>query len=178
MANGFSDLSNFRKKLDIGLIRGSGIAASTLVAKQLERIHEDGIATDGSKIGDYSDKPYFTSSDKFVSTGGIPKDKISKNKKWVQLPEGYKSFRKYSGRQTDFKDLDYSSSLRQAYLYQLTEKGFVTFYAGGESGDEATPINKMRWNESIAKKEIISPSDEEVDLVVNIISDHIFDGFL
>lgn len=144
------------------------VAGANLVASQVQRIHERGEATDGSQIGTYSEAAYFTSINRFVSEGGIPKDKISKNGRWVKLPEGYTSFRQYSGRQTNYVDLDYTSLLRQSYRFAPTVSGFQTGYDGKTNRESAgvTPIEKMRYAEKNFGKKIISPSDQEVRGIV------------
>lgn len=145
------------------------LAGSNLIAAQIARIHARGEATDGSQIGTYSDAAYFTSIDRFVSKGRIPKDKISKNEKWVQLPEGYKSFREYSGRQTAFVDLDYTSLMRQSYRFAPTPSGFQCFYEGRTNKESlgVTPIQKLRYAEKNFGKDIIAPSIAERRLIVD-----------
>ena len=167
------DISDILKRIEaIGdaLSNAHGIAGANLHQAQIVRVPARGKATDGSQIGNgYSDKAYFTSIDRFVSRGGIPKENISKNKKWVQLPEGYKSFREYSGRQTRYVDLDYTSLMRQSYRMLPVSDGFELFYDGATNAQSkgVTPIQKMRYAETNFGKEIISMSREERQDVVD-----------
>lgn len=144
-------------------------AGANLLKEQIARIHERGEASDGSQIGTYSEAAYFTSIDSFVNKSGIPDDEISKNGKWVQLPEGYKSFRDFSGRQTRFVDLDYTSLMRQSYQVDILPDGFQLFYLGttNEQSKGVTPIQKLRYAENNFGKDIIAPSLDEVQVVVD-----------
>jgi len=155
--------------------RGALIGAADLIDETLVRVHSRGEATDGSKLSSYSEKPYFTSIDRFANRGGIPADLVSKNKKWVQLPEGYKSFRAFSGRQTKQKDLRYTGLLEKAYkiIPNPEGNGFKTGYIG--SGQEPDPVSgvtpgqKMGFLEAQEKKSIINPNDEELQLVIDAV---------
>lgn len=160
------DLSDLRGKLERNLKRGLRIAGANLLAAQSARIHERGQASDGSKLSPYSTTPYYTSLESVINKARVPKKLVSKNKKWVQLPQGYKSLRKFAGRQTGFKDLDYSGLLRQAYTFEVEDKTYtVRFgYAGGKTGrDGITPYQKMKFNEEREGKDIVAPSEEELD---------------
>lgn len=170
MAN-FSSITNLVDNIIEATQRGALIGAADLIDETLVRVHARGEATDGSKLSSYSEKPYFTSIDRFANRGGIPSDLISKNKKWVQLPDGYKSFRAFSGRQTRQKDLRYTGLLEKAYklIPRADGNGFQTGYIG--SGQESDPISgvtpgqKMGFMEAREGKSIINPNDQELELV-------------
>lgn len=170
-----ADLTNILNRIEAieaSLSNAHAIAGSNLLVDQIVRIHQRGEASDGTKLGNgYSEKAYFTSLDRFISKGGIPKENISKNNKWVQLPEGYKSFREYSGRQTAYVDLDYTSLMRQSYRMRPTESGFELFYDGATNPQSkgVTPIQKMRYAEANFGKKIVSMSEDEK---LNVLNDY------
>lgn len=164
---------NAIKELDglfTAMAEAAFLAGNSIVAKQVKRVHTFGKAADGSLIGPgYSTKPYFTSLERFVARGSIPEENISANNKWVQLPEGYKSFREYSSRQTNFVDLRYTSHLEKSYVIRKTENGFVAGYIGSADESGITAGAKMAIAEEYTyKKSIIGPSADEIQEFKNL----------
>lgn len=167
----FSEILNYADSLPERLQKGLAIAGNNLLSQQLARIHEDGLDSSGNKIGDYSTKPYFTSADRFVNKSGIPADQ--RGKKWVQLPEGYKSFRQYSGRQTAYIDLDYSGVMRQSYRVEVENLAFKLGYFGGSgSTDGVTASEKMAYAEKRNGSAIAAPTkEEEAGIIEDILTE-------
>jgi len=167
----FAEILDYADSLPDRLQKGLAIAGNNILAQQLVRIHEDGLASNGSKIGDYSTKPYFTSADRFVNKSGIPADQ--RGKKWVQLPEGYKSFRQYSGRQTQYIDLDYSGVMRQSYRVEIENLAFKLGYFGGSgSTDGVTANEKMAYAEKRHGGPIVAPTKaEETGIIEDILTE-------
>lgn len=170
----FSEVFKLIDDLQIAAQRGAIAGGLDLIDATLIRVHERGEATDGSKLSGYSDKPYFTSLAAFVNKSGIPSDLVSENKKWVQLPEGYKSFRKFSGRQIKYKSLRYTGLMEKSYnlLPKAGNAGFQTGFIGdSQRVDEngVTAGQKMGFAESREGKAIINPNDAELDLVMRAI---------
>ena len=177
MAKGFDELIEFVEQIRPAMVRATIIAGQGLLGDVLNRIHVDGKATDGGEIGEegYSTTPFYTAMDSFINRGGIPKENISKNRLWVQLPEGYKSFREYSGRQVSFVDLKYTGGLQNSMLLIQTDTGMIIGYPqqmvgtseGGIGPDELSEILEDQYG-----KDIFTPSEDEVD---NFFSDFLFE---
>lgn len=167
----FSNISRLINRVRTAAQKGAVTGGLDLVDETLVRVHARGEATDGSKLSSYSEKPYFTSLSSFTNRGGIPSNLISNNNRWVQLPEGYKSFRAFSGRQTRQKDLRYTGLLEKAYklIPKPDGNGFQTGYIGaGQDPDPSTgvtPAEKMAFAEKREGKDIIKPNREELQLV-------------
>ena len=180
MAQGFDELIQFVDDFNEKLLSATIIAGQGLLGDLLNRVHREGRATDGSPIGSggYSRTPFYAAMDDFINRGSIPKDKVSKNGKWVQLPEGYKSFREYSGRQTDFVDLKYTGTLQNSMLLVQTENGFAIGYPQqNQPGDEGTregtdPATLSLELEERYGKDIFAASQSEID---NFLGDIIYE---
>lgn len=91
-----------------------------LSAMHKKRIFSDGISTDGSPIGEYSQTPGYFSKDKFIRKAafkGVGKPssegKRRTGNKTMFLAKGYSEFRDIQGRKTDKKTLKFSGSLER-----------------------------------------------------------------
>lgn len=180
MAQGFDELIQFVDDFNEKLLAATIIAGQGLLGDLLNRVHREGLATDGSPISSsgYSDNPFYAAIEEFINRGSIPKDKISQNGKWVQLPDGYKSFREYSGRQTNFVDLKYTGTLQNSMLLVQTENGFAIGYPQqNQPGDEGTregtdPATLSQELEERYGKDIFAASRSEID---NFLADIIYE---
>lgn len=108
-------------------------AANKLIARELQRIVNEGKNSDGSKRSGYSTKPIYASQKQFVAKGAFkPQGKVGKTKKNGQpnksmyLPGGYDQFRSIQGRRTDIKNYELSGDLVKDFdLQSQPEQGRV-----------------------------------------------------
>lgn len=157
-----SEIQEFLASLPLKVEQASEVAGFNLVASSVNRVHAQSKDSSGNPITSvqgtgYSTKPFFALTKDFVSRSGIPSTLISKSGKSVQLPEGYKSFRNFSGRQTQSIDLEYSGKTRLEYRHRVKDSGFIAGYISEESG------NRMSYAEKRHGSSIIGPTPEEID---------------
>lgn len=148
--------------------RVSTAAAFTVLAQYKRRIFVDGLATDGSAIGQYSTKPFYQNPNSLfgVSVGsvtpvgknGLDTFKSGKKKVTRYLPNGYKELRELTGRQSDFVDLNFSGSTEGSI--QVGESGGDVVI--GFTNEKAAEI--MAGNEERFGKEIVAVSEEEREI--------------
>jgi hypothetical protein len=148
--------------------RISTAAAFTVLAQYKRRIFTDGLATDGSQIGQYSTKPFYQNPNKLtgVAVGGVtPLGKngldIFKNgrkKKTRYLSTGYKELRDLTGRQSDFVDLNFSGSTEGSIQVGESAGEVVIGFINEKSAEI------MQGQEERFGKEIIAVSDEEREI--------------
>lgn len=176
----FSNVSGLGGELFAKMQRGIAIAANNAKAAADIRVFDQGLDSEGNRIQStngtrYSEKPFFALRKDFITLNSEGQKNLSSTGKSVQLPEGYKSFRKFSGRKTDRIYLDYSGILRKSYKVRVTEEGFQTgYFGGGESDDNGvTAAEKMAYAESRNGAPIIDPTEEEIDFMVKDIADAI-----
>jgi len=93
-----------------------------LESKYKNRIFDNGLKADGSKIGEYSTEPTYFSSSTFVRKAafkplGKPnaEGKQKRNKKTMFLQGGYSEFRGIQGRENQFINLKLSGSEERAF---------------------------------------------------------------
>jgi len=146
----------FRKlitKLKTDLDAASLRAANELLADISERIYEKGQASDGSKIGKYSERPFdFTEEMRTGYAGLLPVSKV----KTGTISGGYKEFREKVGREGDFVNLDLTSSLRLNTKVGRSSSGRIAVGIVG-----AEEVAKARDNEKRFGKSIFDPTDAE-----------------
>lgn len=93
-------------------------AANRLLANTKNRIINEGRASDGSRIGNYSTKPAYYSRKQFVRKGsfkGIGKNG-GKPRKTMYIATGYSGFRQVQGLQTQFVNMELSGDLMLSYV--------------------------------------------------------------
>lgn len=102
-------------------------AAFDVTAKMGNRIFDNGMATDNSKIGEYSTKPIYVNPDTLYKKGlGVPRGKNGETKfktgkktgqphKTKYLEGGYKQLRNMLGNRIDIVDLTLSHELRMDF---------------------------------------------------------------
>lgn len=142
------------------------VAGEGLTGDVANRVHVDGQATDGGKIGaGYSTKPFFALTRNFAKRG-YPGALVSSTGISVRLPNGYKDFREFSGRQTGFVDLKYSGHLQTSYRFVKDGKGaYAVGFIGAQSADfqGVTAKEKAGYLENLYGKEIFTPTTKEID---------------
>ena len=190
MATGFENMISFPDRFNATVRRGLTLAASDMTASIISRVFETGEDTNNQTITNqkrqapgpgYSDKGYFTSLDKFVKK---PSGKKVSKGGFVSLPDGYKEFRRLSGRQTAYIDLDYTGSLRNAFTFRLKSNGFEVGFLGDANpsrGGTAAKGNLSAVEKSILAEDrnggpIFHPTQEEITVAFEVIKDELDAG--
>lgn len=95
-----------------------------LEAEWKNRIFNNGLDSNGVKIGDYSTNPSYFTKDAFIRVGAFKsRGKNSTNitfkngnkRKSMYINTGYSGLRDIQGRQTEFVNLKYSGSMERAF---------------------------------------------------------------
>lgn len=121
------------------------IAVQTIHADQVERIFSLGMASDGSKIGNYNTTKSIYVNPKDAPKGFTPEGKTGKKEHIngaqykTKYFSSYAAFRANQGRKTDAVNLDLFGRLKSEY-----ENGL-------RRGDEGAWISGLRTDESIDK---------------------------
>jgi hypothetical protein len=142
-------------------------AGFELLADVTERIFVNGLAADGSKIGQYSKKEIWIPVPAFgVSNSNLSKTgkRGKKTKSTKYFKDGYSQFRGETGRQNSFVDLNLSSQLFLSVKFGVSGSG----YAIGIVGEEEA--KKARGNEKRFGKDIFSLTDEERKKFLSLVS--------
>lgn len=128
--------------------------AISIQASNIERIHENGKAVDGSDIGSYSTAPtYISKSPKKVSPkgkNGKTKFKNGNTKKSAYFSNGYKGFRDEIGRDTSSVNLSLTGKLSKEFGIVANGNsgfsvGFTTPYATDLSKAHEKKYAKQIW---------------------------------
>jgi hypothetical protein len=145
------------------------VACNTVAGLHQQRIFDEGKATDGSSIGNYSQTPIYVNPKK-VQRGsvrraglGSPKGKTGrtvfassqKPHKTVYFGAGYSGFRNAVGRQTAKVDLNLTGA--SAASLKVVRKGRT--YAYGFTNRER--MNILKGNEKRFAKTILQTSEKE-----------------
>lgn len=125
----FADLSAYLQNIannldsqavDVAVVQSMG----ELQANFLKRVFVDGEDSNNQQLGEYSEKPKYFSKEQFVRKSafkGQGKDGsttfkvVTRPRKSMYLPQGYKQLRQIQARPTEKVNLDYSGSLKNAY---------------------------------------------------------------
>lgn len=125
----FSDLSEYLQNIankldeqavDVAVVQSMG----ELQGDFLQRVFVEGENSDGGKIGTYSEEPSYYTKESFVRKSAFkPKGKsgetafkvVTRPRKSMYLEKGYKELRQIQSRPTNYVNLDYSGSLKNAY---------------------------------------------------------------
>lgn len=126
---------NFAEKMKECILQSSLQSLMELEAEMKGRIHQDGLKTDGSKIGNYSDT--FE-----IEVGG----------KYVK----YKDYRRQNNGQVNYIDLELFGNLRKSFTVGIVGDKYVL---GFDSTDEFDIANKHTKHYGV----IWQPNDEEKD---------------
>lgn len=147
----------------------------SLLASNIERIHEKGKAVDNTPIGQYSTKDMLVGKKSFVKKASWDsvyksnKDKKpsnwrtikknGKNYRLVVLPGGYKALRQLQGKKTNVVNLNYSSKLQSELnlvaVNNKAEIGFISSYGGTISEAMEDKYGKKIWGVSKEDKKDI-----------------------
>lgn len=125
----FADLSsylqNIANNLDSQAVDVAVVQSMTeLQANFIQRVFVEGEDSNNQLLGTYSEKPNYYTKEQFVRKSafkGQGKDGsttfkvVTRSRKSMYLPQGYKQLRQIQARPTDKVNLDYSGSLKNAY---------------------------------------------------------------
>lgn len=125
----FADLSqylqNIADKLDAQAVDVAVVQSmQELQGDFLQRVFVQGLDSNNSELGTYSEKPNYYSKEQFVrkssfkaqgKNGDTAFKVVTRPRKTMYLPQGYKQLREVQARPTDKVNLDYSGSLKNAY---------------------------------------------------------------
>lgn len=132
-------------------------AANRLRGSVINRIANDGKASDGSKIGSYSTKPAYFSRNQFAKKGAFkPQGKIRTGTKTMYIPTGYSGFRAIQGRKTDTVNLQLSGDLLLDYQQEERGAEILIGFTNKLQSD------KRRGNEKRFGKNIFRATQQEV----------------
>lgn len=139
-------------------------AANRLRATVINRIVNEGKASDGSKIGNYSTRPAYYNRDAFVRKGSFrPVGKTGKTvfangkaHRSMYLPNGYLQLRSIQGRRTDTVNLQYSGDMVLDYQQQVTDTSILIGFTKKLQSD------KRKGNEKRFGKPIFKPTTGEI----------------
>ncbi len=126
---------NFAEKMKECILQSSLQSLMELEAEMKGRIHQDGLKTDGSKIGNYSDT--FE-----IEVGG----------KYVK----YKDYRQRTNRRIDTIDLVYDGHLKDSFTVGIVDDKYVLGFDSTEQFDLANEHTNHYGT-------IWKPNDEEKD---------------
>lgn len=145
-------------------------AAFASIGEYKRRIFVNGLASDLSQIGTYSEAPFYQNPNNLLGVSvsgvtplgknGLDTFRSGRKKKTRYLEGGYKELRELTGRQSDFVDLNFSGSTQGAI--QVGEQGEEVVI--GFVDEKSFLI--MQGHEERYGKEIISFSQEERDFAI------------
>lgn len=159
------------------------LGMNNLRADMFERIFDQGIASDGSKIGSYSTTPIYvskkSSTSQVRSSSLSPKGKNSndpkfangKDRKSQYFAGGYKEYRGTVGRQTEKVDLRLTGSLQLSIQLGQIENGQTLAFNNEDQ------LSKAAGNEKRFGKVIFDPSKEEVDRLTALWEKEVTEAF-
>lgn len=140
-------------------------AANRLLAETKNRIINEGVASDGTQIGQYSTKPSYYTRDQFVKKSafkpigktGNRKFKNGKPHKSMYVQSGYSGLRSLQGRQVAFVNSDYSGSLMADYVQNVRQKEIVHGFTNKQES------NKRKGLEQRYGKKIYASTPEQIE---------------
>lgn len=152
-------IAEFNKKLDqLVTIMGAKrnpfeIAVRDTVQKQAIRIFQNGIKTDGSKIGTYD-----TTKPLYVSDAQAPKKVNHRGKTRKKIETGYyqnyKAFRQAMGRESSFVNIRLNNDLQSDFSNQELSKGSNKVASAKPIEINSTTfITALKRDENVKKKE-------------------------
>ena len=138
------------------------VAAKAGEAALKRRIFNDGKATYGSQIGNYSTNAASYNRSAFAVKS---KFKPAAGRETVYIADGYAGLRRLNGRQSAYVDLSYTGSLMRAIVTRVSAAGYVVAI------QDAGEVEIAGYNESRFSKQIfdVSASDiEDMTIAVNL----------
>lgn len=124
--------------------KGFFAVAGSTQGEVIERIFDDGLASDGSQIGQYSTRPI-----------SISRKNQPTNTGQTYFKGGYKEFRAKAGRQNSYVDLALTTELRREFSTN------VSFVDGSWQWSIVTNKDKANGNEKRFGKRIFALSEDE-----------------
>ena len=161
-------------------------ALNGLEASLKTRIFTDGRDSGGGSIGNYSTKPMYVSiagaqarygsqikSSALTAVGknGDTEFKNGKKRRSQYFSDGYAGFRAQVGRQNQKVDLNLTGNLQDSLAGGVTDKGLALAFINAEGATLSEHLER-RYGE------VFTPTDDEVEEVLNTIEDTIFDAIL
>lgn len=158
---------NTNSELVRGVVRQVALGA---LAHMKVRIHQDGKASDGSAIGNYSKKPIYVSATSNVGNAkmfGTPVGKNGKSKfksgkphKSKYFAGGYNEFKTAIGRnQLGTVNLSLSGNLDKEFTVIATDRGY------GLGWHDEKKLKRAKHFEKKYSKPIYQPTKEEFELM-------------
>lgn len=143
------DVSAITRTLNANKVRIQTSAVKAVEGVMKRRIFNLGRKTDGSAIGDYKEyRAYFSLSDYVRKSAFNPKE----GRKTVRFDNGWKGLREANGRQGEYVDLDYSSSLRAGLIVGTSGNNVVLGFSDKGEIDKANG-NEKRYGVIFAHSE-------------------------
>lgn len=146
------------------------VAVKRLEAEMKRRIFNEGLATNGGKIGEYSERPLSVANPSINPRAwAVPsafvasRDRNGRVRDTQFFSGGYKEFRKEQGFQTAFVDTDYTGSLRQSLQTGLLGDDIVLGFADLEQYQKSIKL-EQHFNKSIYE-----PSENEQQIVDEVV---------
>lgn len=150
--------------------------ADYLKASNIERIHEEGKAVNGSNIGRYdTTRELYINPKKAVRNIGQPKGKNGQTKFKNGKPHktvynrNYKDYRNKAGRRIDKVDLNLTGKLQSEFNFVAVKNkadlGFTTEYGGTISEALEDKYNKKIWG--VSKEDERQIKNIVVEAIVN-----------
>lgn len=153
------------------------VGALSMLALVRSRIHQDGLASDGNKIGDYSTSPIYISASanpgrSFApNTGKTGRDRFADGRphKSKYFSGGYSQFKTEIGRnELGSVNLSLSGQLDNQLQLIETNSGY------GYGWQDTEKLERAEALESKYSKEIWMLTDSEIDQYADIIVDELF----
>lgn len=154
---------------------------TSLLGDVKTRIHENGLASDGTKIGSYSTKPMYVSVKANVGRSfgrpigktGLSKfksgDKKGKDHTSRYFPGGYNQYKTVIGRnRLGSVNLSLSGTLNNQLTLQATERGYGIGWANAELYKRAKALEKKYG------KPIWKLTDEETGKTISIAKNFVY----
>lgn len=154
MSNLNNKIDQIVTELNKAIYNAEEVAMRQLIAKFTTRIFNQGKATNGAQIGNYSTKTYvkFAEGDfKSLNKNAQKRTRQSVNRK-IQ----YIELRKKAGRQVAYVDLQFTDRLFNSIVVAYTDGHWTLGFNNLERAQIA------RENEVRFKKQIFYPSEEEI----------------
>ena len=153
-------LANDMPKIQVEL---KTVGISEMLGLMKNRIFKDGLDSSNNKIGSYSSKEATFSPSRFFK---------KKPAKAMKFDNGYKGLREYLGRQTNFVDLNFSGSLKDAVKsFRKGDNFYISIM--DNSNDTTSEVLKAEGNEDRFNKTIFESTEKERKAAQEIVSNQI-----
>lgn len=150
------------------------VAANEVSAMVKRRVFLDGIAIDGTQIGQYSTRPAYFSTDQPGLPKISPKGKTKRAKKTRYSETGYAGFRRLVGRQNSHVDLHLTGATFRGCGVGVNASNFPAFGIKTKEATERIDGNEKRFGKIILTPNAIereagrSAALRELQYILNI----------